>query len=111
MSLTNLCTQDDRVMCKLFTTTLTEVSQEWYLSLPADLVDSFEQLKTTFVARFIGAVKARHINTDRTFLKQHPTEPIRDYLNCFQYNDLASQRIECRSGDQLHGLKHHLRQS
>ncbi|WCJ30858.1 hypothetical protein M5689_012381 [Euphorbia peplus] len=83
-SLIILYTQDDRIMCKIFPTTLVKVSQEWYRSLPFESIDSFEVLKIAFVARFIRAVKARRISTDLKFLKQRPTEPLRDYLNRFQ---------------------------
>ncbi|WCJ39833.1 hypothetical protein M5689_020789 [Euphorbia peplus] len=76
-------------MCKIFPTTLVDVSQEWYRSLPPESIDSFEVLKTTFVVQFIGAVKARRISTDLTYLKKRSTKSLRDYLNCFQL--LASQ--------------------
>jgi len=52
MTQANLFSDDLRVHCRLFLTRLKNPTLEWYYSLSANSVDSFEMLCARFTARF-----------------------------------------------------------
>jgi len=83
MTQANLFSTDGRVHCRLFPTTLKGPALDWYYSLPANSVGSFEMLCARFTARFADSKPATASSASLYHVVQGENESLRQHLARF----------------------------
>ncbi|XP_024200560.1 uncharacterized protein LOC112203888 [Rosa chinensis] len=80
--------------CHAFEETLTDEALRWFLNLPTNSIDSFQELRDKFLRWFI-LCGSSYCTTPHLFpLKQRPNEGLRDLVRRWQ-----KQATQCRSLD------------
>jgi len=83
MTQANLFSVDGRVHCRLFPTMLRGLELDWYYSLPANSVNSFEMLCARFTARFADSKPASTSSASLQNVVQGDNESLRHYMAQF----------------------------
>jgi hypothetical protein len=73
----------DEIACRAFPLTLEGSAQEWFGGLPANSIDSFEDLAKTFLTQFLASKKRKNTLQYMLALRQGETESLKDYLQRF----------------------------
>ena len=73
----------DAVMCRVFPTCLEGKDWEWYNSLPARSINTFNQVATLFINRFGQIKKAEKTCDGLLLLQQGPAETTRKFIDRF----------------------------
>ncbi|XP_062012575.1 uncharacterized protein LOC133729116 [Rosa rugosa] len=84
----------DAMACHAFEETLTDEALRWFLNLPTNSIDSFQELGDKFLRRFILCGGGYRTTPDLFRLKQRPNERLRDFVRRWQ-----NQATQCRSFD------------
>jgi len=71
------------VRCKLFTSTLTGMAMDWFVSLPNDHITSFAQLSQLFCEQYIANRAPPPVSYDLFDVKQYQGETLKEYINHF----------------------------
>jgi len=79
----NLFSGDGRVHCRLFPTTLKGPVLEWYYSLPANSVNSFEMLYARFTTWFANSKPASASSASLQHVIQGDDKSLRQYMARF----------------------------
>ena len=74
---------DDRVMANWFPMALKDSTSSWLTNLPADSIDSWEELCRCFVANFKGTYERGLTYNDLRAVRQKPGETLRKYIQRF----------------------------
>jgi len=83
MTQANLFSVDGRVHCRLFPATLRGPALDWYYSLPANSVNSFEMFCAKFTARFADSKLASTLSASLQNVVQGDNESLRHYMTRF----------------------------
>jgi len=83
MTQANLFSTDGRVHCRLFPTTLKGLALDWYYSLPANSIDSFEMLCARFTTRFADNKPATASLASLYHVVQGDNKSLRQYMARF----------------------------
>lgn len=75
-----LVTTDDIVLCKDFSSTLSEKALTWFTSLKMNSIDSWNTLEKIFLDKFSTTEEILKSRGDLTNVKQGDDEPLLDYL-------------------------------
>ena len=73
----------DAARCKLFMSTLTGVSMDWFISLPDAHITSFRQLSGLFREQYLANRAPPPVSYDLFEVKQYQGESLKEYINCF----------------------------
>jgi len=73
----------DAVRCKLFMSTLTGTTMDWFISLPDGHVTSFPQLTKLFRAQYIANQAPPSISYDLFDVRQYQGETSKEFLHRF----------------------------
>ncbi|XP_068498162.1 uncharacterized protein [Phaseolus vulgaris] len=73
----------DAVRCKLFVSTLTGMTMDWFISLPNGHVTSFAQLSQLFREQYMANRAPPPVSYDLFDVKQYQGETLKAYINCF----------------------------
>lgn len=73
----------DISMCKVFSTTLTELAWAWFNSLEAESIKSFTDLASMFISRFIAGVTAERKTSYLETVRQRRNEFLKEYVARF----------------------------
>ncbi|XP_021830899.1 uncharacterized protein LOC110770985 [Prunus avium] len=75
---------DDALMCKVFVMTLRGAAQDWFHTLPSELISSFKELAYVF-AKAYTSYRTIKKNPDHLFnLRKKSDESLRDYIKRFK---------------------------
>ncbi|XP_020224265.1 uncharacterized protein LOC109806305 [Cajanus cajan] len=79
----NLYTNDDAILCRVFSTSLKRAALNWYTQLPAESIDNFHTLVKQFMAQY--ATSRRHHVTSAALasLRQGDDESLRTFMERF----------------------------
>jgi len=69
--------------CKLFMSTFSGTTFDWFVSLPNGHITSFDQFLTLFREQFIVNQAPPLVSYDLFDVKQYQGEPLKDFLNRF----------------------------
>ena len=87
---------DDRLLCKVFSTSLKGPALAWFHKLPRGLINSFGELWVVFVSQYLCSVRQKgNISSLQAILKRED-ESIRDFTHSFRQ---AIQQIDIYSMD------------
>jgi hypothetical protein len=67
----------DEIACRAFPLTLEGSAQEWFGGLPANSIDSFEDLAKIFLTQFLASKKHKNTLQYMLALKQREIEPLK----------------------------------
>ncbi|KAJ4724965.1 Retrotransposon gag domain protein [Melia azedarach] len=70
----------DKIMCKVFPTTLSGPARTWYKKLPAGSVRDFTTFASKFVLHFQGAKPPTKDPSSLQYIKQRGQEPLHEYM-------------------------------
>ncbi|KAL0374128.1 UNVERIFIED_CONTAM: hypothetical protein Sradi_3328500 [Sesamum radiatum] len=103
----NLYGQSNVINAKLFVTTLTGKTQEWFTSLPSGGIESFEQLIQKFTFHFASKRKQKRSATYLFNIRQKEDESLKNFIGRFNNETLEVQdlRIDMIVSILIHGLK------
>ncbi|KAL0345566.1 UNVERIFIED_CONTAM: hypothetical protein Sradi_4387900 [Sesamum radiatum] len=103
----NLHGQTSSINAKLFVTTLTRKTQEWFTNLPSGSIESFEQLIQKFAFHFASKRKAKRSATHLLTIRQGEKESLKSFVGRFNNETLEVQdlRIDMMVSILIHGLK------
>ena len=88
--------RNDRLLCKVFPTSLKGPSLAWFHKLPRGSINSFSELWATFVSQYLCSVRQKgNISSLQTLFKRED-ESIRDFTRRFGQ---AVQQIDAYSMD------------
>jgi len=73
----------DKVMCKVFPTTLKGVARVWFSKIPPVTIANFEQLSKSFVRHFIGGQRHKKPTGHLLNIHQKEGETLRQYVTRF----------------------------
>ncbi|XP_068467073.1 uncharacterized protein [Phaseolus vulgaris] len=73
----------DAVYCKLFMSTLSEITLEWFVSLPDGHITSFQQFSKLFMEQYIVNRAPPVVSYDLFDVRQNQGESLKDYLSRF----------------------------
>jgi len=73
----------DAVRCKLFVSTLTGMTMDWFISLPNGHVTSFAQLSQLFREQYMANRAPPPVSYDLFDVKQYQGETLKAYINRF----------------------------
>ena len=73
----------DAMRCKLFMSTLTRTTMDWFISLPDGHVTSFSQLTKLFRAQYIANRAPPSISYDLFDVRQYQGESLKEFLHRF----------------------------
>ncbi|XP_024200335.1 uncharacterized protein LOC112203634 [Rosa chinensis] len=82
----------DAMACHEFEETLMDEALHWFLNLPTNSIDSFQELGDNFLQRFILCGGGYRTTPDLFRLNQRPNERLRDFVRRWQ-----KQATQCRS--------------
>ncbi|KAL0327981.1 UNVERIFIED_CONTAM: hypothetical protein Scaly_2230700 [Sesamum calycinum] len=85
----NLYGHTDPINAKLFVTTLSGNSQEWFTSLPSGTIESYSQLIQNFTFHFASKKKKRRATTYLFTIRQREDESLKSFIGRFN-NDIWS---------------------
>ncbi|XP_057803377.1 uncharacterized protein LOC131018681 [Salvia miltiorrhiza] len=71
------------IKCKIFSTTLTGIAQQWFRALEPDSIHSFEQLHDAFMCQYASSERAAKTAMSLMDLKQEPTETLKEFAAHF----------------------------
>ena len=75
--------RNDRLLCKVFPTSLKGPSLAWFQKLPQRSINSFRELWATFVSQYLCSIRQKgNINSLQTIFKQED-ESIHDFTRRF----------------------------
>lgn len=74
----------DALLCIAFSATLRKVAHAWYSRLPSRSIDSFQQLKKTFLAYFDACRKIFWVADSLFFVRQKEGESLKDFMARFK---------------------------
>ena len=75
---------DDRLLCKVFPTSLKGPALAWFHKLPRESINSFGELWAVFVSQYLCSVRQKgNISSLQAILKQEE-ESIRDFTRMFR---------------------------
>ncbi|KAL2243415.1 UNVERIFIED_CONTAM: hypothetical protein Sindi_0459500 [Sesamum indicum] len=103
----NLYGQPSPIMAKLFVTTLTGKAQEWFTSLPCEIIETYEQLLQKFKFHFAYKRKQKRCATYLFTIRQREDESLKSFMGRFNNETLEVQdlRIDMMVSILIHGLK------
>ena len=73
----------DAMKCRAFPLLLSGSAKDWFQSLKANSISSFELLRVSFMNQFLTASKRQHPPSYLLSIKQKPDESLRAFLNRF----------------------------
>ena len=85
----------DAVHCKMFMSTLTGTTLDWFVSLPDGHVTSFSQFSTLFREQYIVSRAPPPVSYDLFDVRQYQGESLKDFLNWF-----AAQVVRLHTKDE-----------
>ena len=89
---------NDRLLCKIFPTSLWGPALAWFHKLPRNSINSFNELWAAFISQYLCSVRQKkNISSFQTILRQEG-EPIRDFIRRFGQ---AFQQVESYSMDAI----------
>ncbi|KAL0415851.1 UNVERIFIED_CONTAM: hypothetical protein Slati_3417000 [Sesamum latifolium] len=103
----NLYGKSGAINAKLFITTLTGMTQEWFTSLPSGGIETFEQLVQKFTFHFASKRKQKRSATYLFNIRQKEDESLKNFIGRFNNETLEIQdlRIDMMVSILIHGLK------
>ncbi|KAL0373263.1 UNVERIFIED_CONTAM: hypothetical protein Sradi_3242000 [Sesamum radiatum] len=103
----NLYGQSNAINAKLFVTTLTGKTQEWFTSLPSGGIGNFEQLVQKFTFHFASKRKQKRSATYLFNIRQKEDESLKNFIGRFNNETLEVQdlRVDMIVSILIHGLK------
>ncbi|XP_031265624.1 uncharacterized protein LOC116124051 [Pistacia vera] len=76
-------------MCKSFGSSLSDPALQWYTNLLNSSIDSFAQLKDTFVEQFASSKKHEKLLANLYRVYQRRREPLREYVSRFNKEKIS----------------------
>ncbi|XP_068498260.1 uncharacterized protein [Phaseolus vulgaris] len=73
----------DAVYCKVFMSTLSGTTLEWFVSLPTGHITTFQQFSKMFVEQYIVNKALSLVSYDLFDVRQYQEESLKDFLNRF----------------------------
>ena len=73
----------DRLLCKVFPTTLIGTAHKWYCKLPPGSITTWKDLSTKFILRFFPNIPLKRSSEQLYQCKQKENEPLRECLERF----------------------------
>ncbi|XP_011081403.1 uncharacterized protein LOC105164450 [Sesamum indicum] len=103
----NLYGQPSPIMAKLFVTTLTGKTQEWFTSLPCGIIKTCGQLLQKFKFHFASKRKHQRSTTYLFTIRQREDESLKSFMGRFNNETLKVQdlRIDMMVSILIHGLR------
>ncbi|KAJ4980504.1 hypothetical protein NE237_031341 [Protea cynaroides] len=84
---------EDAILCQAFPSTLWGVGRLWFNSLPANSIQSFNQLSDRFFEHFQTQTASKKTSTNLINVKQKLEETLRAYLSRFNREALEIKNI------------------
>ena len=75
---------DDRLLCRLFPSSLKGLAFDWFYSLKSGTLHNFEQVAQAFLSQYSSCQEYRKNNNHLFTLKMAPEEGLKTYLTRFQ---------------------------
>ncbi|XP_021596228.1 uncharacterized protein LOC110602932 [Manihot esculenta] len=98
-----LQTLSDALMCKVFPTTLSGPARAWFNNLESGSINSFGDLATRFISRFIAGVPADRKTSYLEMIRQKRDESLREYVA--RFNTEALQILELDEGRAVEAMQ------
>ena len=73
----------DKIMCRVFPTTLKRPARVWFSKILLNTVSSFKELSKLFVNNFIGGQRHKHSSSSLLTIKQGENESLRSFITHF----------------------------
>ena len=84
----------DKIMCRVFCTTLKEPARVWFSKIPLNTVSSFEELSKLFVNNFIGGQRHKHSLSNLLTIKQWENENLQSFITRFNREALIVDKMD-----------------
>ena len=84
----------DKIMCRVFYTTLKELARVWFSKIPLNTVSSFEELSKLFVNNFIGGQRHKRSLSNLLTIKQWENENLQSFITRFNREALIVNEMD-----------------
>ena len=84
----------DKIMCRVFPTTLKGPARVWFSKIPPNTVDSFEELSKLFVNNFIEGQRHKHSLSNLLTIEQGENESLWSFITCFNKEALTVDEMK-----------------
>nr|KYP33630.1 hypothetical protein KK1_045510 [Cajanus cajan] len=89
----NLYTNDDAILCRVFSTSLKGAALNWYTQLPVESIDNFNTLVKQFTAQYATS-RPHHVTlTALASVKQGDDESLRTFMERFASISVKIQNL------------------
>ncbi|XP_070681831.1 uncharacterized protein [Malus domestica] len=75
---------NDALMCKNFATTLQGEAQDWFHTLPPQLIQSFNELSFVFIKKYSSNLSIKKTSDHHFSIVKDPRETLHDYVKRFK---------------------------
>ena len=84
----------DKIMCRVFPTTLKGPARVWFSKIPLNTVSSFEELSKLFVNNFIRGQRHKRSSSSLLTIKQGKNESLRSFITHFNMEALTVDEMD-----------------
>ena len=84
----------NKIMCRVFCTTLKELARVWFSKIPLNTVSSFEELSKLFVNNFIGGQRHKRSLSNLLTIKQWENENLQSFITRFNREALIVDKMD-----------------
>ena len=84
----------DKIMCKVFPTTLKGPARVWFSKMPPNTVSSFEELSMLFVNNFIRGQRNKRSSSSLLTIEQGENESLWSFITRFNREALTVDKMD-----------------
>ena len=84
----------DKIMCRVFPTTLKGLAWVWFNKIPPNTIGSFEELSKLFVNNFIGGQRHKRFSSNLLTIEQGENECLRSFITRFNKEALTIDEMD-----------------
>ena len=84
----------DKIMCRVFPTTLKGPTRVWFNKLPPNTITSFQELSKLFVNNFVGGQRPKCSLSSLLNIEQGENESLSTFISCFNKEALLVDEMD-----------------